>query len=151
MKSFRIYRANKTNTGTASEWQLAYKPNEKFDKNILFLVVAKQTGVDANDNATFGWKEDSKITVKLEATDIGELLSVLERRKNNAKLYHESPAGGNKGIALSKNDNEDGYYLKVSYQDKEKKLTAYQQVLSIGDAAVLAVLLRRAIEVIFDW
>lgn len=151
MKSFRIYRANKQGTGTASEWQLAHKPEEKFDKDILFLMMVKQTGTDDKGNATFGWKDSTKITVKLEATDIGELIAVLDRRKDNCKLFHESPAGGNKGIALSKSENGDGYYLKVSYQDKEKKLTSYQQVLSIGEAAVLSILLKRAVETIFGW
>src|SRR6187402_2909445 len=100
-KEFRIYRANKSNTGTATSWQLSYKSEEKYDKYIPFLMAANQTGTDANGNAQFDW--DNKITIKLGENDLGEIMSVLERRKNevgfNGKgLYHQSPNGGNKVI-----------------------------------------------------
>ena len=50
---------------------------------MLFWDMAKQTKVAANDddNAAFGWKEDSKVSMKLGPVDIAEILMVLTGKK----------------------------------------------------------------------
>jgi hypothetical protein len=154
MKSFRIYRANKTNNGVASEFQLSYKEKEPYNKWMTFLKICSQTGVDANENASFDW--DGGLTVKLGENDLGELLAVLEGRKDSlgfkGSLFHETPGGGNKSIKLNRLDNGSGYGLSVSGQDATKKVFGpYNQVLGHNDAAILSKLLGQAIIKIYDW
>ncbi len=149
MKNLRLYKPNKTGNGCASSWELSYKEQEKWDKYQMFLVIAPQEGDDDKGNNKFGWKT-AAITVNLGEPDISSLLATIDRRQPESKLFHESPAGGNKGISLVQND-KGGFYLNVSYQDKEKKLTKYSHSIAPAEAAILSVLLKRAIEIIYDW
>lgn len=148
-KDFRVYRANKTNSGVASSWQLSYKDKEKFDKYMMFLQMAKQSpDVDKNNNAQFLWKEG--VTVKLGENDIGQILAVLERRQELAKLFHESPDGGNKVINLTAVEN--GYTLYVSAKAKDAKDSIrFNQTLSFGEASILCTLIKTAIQKIYGW
>ena len=151
-KDFRVYRANKTNSGTASGWQLSYKKDKEYDKYEMFLIMAdQQPENDANGNAKFDW--EGGITVKLGETDLGEIMSVLERRKdsvghNGKGLFHET-AKGNKIIGFTSVDG--GYALKVSYQDTEKNRREIKQVLGLHEASLLLTLLKRAVEKLYGW
>lgn len=152
-KEFRCYRTNKTNSGIAAAFQLSYKGDLKYNPYQMFLVMAKQTGVDDNGNASYDWKETA-ITVKLGDNDLGELIAVLEGRQDAAgykgSLYHETPGGGNKVINFQRMDN--GYGLKISAQDADKnKLGPYSIVISNGEAATLTTLLKTAVTRIYDW
>lgn len=80
-KEFRVYRANKSNTGTASAWQLSYKKDKEYDKYEMFLIMVNQSGTEENGDAKFDWKNDA-ITVKLGVNDLGEIMAVLEKRKD---------------------------------------------------------------------
>jgi hypothetical protein len=118
----------------------------------MFLVMAKQTGVDENDNASFDWK--GGVTVKLGENDIGEILAVAEGRKEAAgykgSLFHQTQDGGNKVIKFVRTDN--GYSLSVSAQNKEKVSSGNLfQTLSDGEVSILTVLLKKAIETIYGW
>ncbi len=146
-KEFRVYRANKTNTGTATAWQLANKKDNKYDPFMVFLIGTNQTGSDENGNAKFDWQ--NAINVKMGENDLGEFIAVLERRKDELKLFHETPGGGNKVINFSLLDK--GYGLKISAQDKDKNNKQVSQVIGFGEAAVLLVLLKRAVEQIYQW
>lgn len=155
MKEFRIYRPNKNGNGFASAWQLSYKEQNKYDKYQMFLVVAPQVGLDDNENAKFDWK-DKSITVKLGENDIGEILAVLDRRKESVgfkgTLFHQSPNGGNKVIELKNAEKGDGYYFKVSQQTVDKeKIGPYSHIISGADAAILSQLLKYAIGLIYGW
>lgn len=91
MRDFRLYRPNQNNNGAAVAWQLSYKKEEEFNKYQAFLIGANQIpSGEGNDNAAFAWKEG--ITVKLGEADLGEILSVLEGRKDSV---------GTKRISLS--------------------------------------------------
>ena len=151
--NFRIYRANRDNTGSATEWQLSYKPNKEYDPYEMFLVAAKQIGTDDDGNGRFDWKE-TKMTVKLGDADLGEIISVLERRKEfvgtKGSLFHQTPNGGNKVVDFRAVDN--GYSLRVSAQnDKKEKVGDIRQTLSHADASILLVLLKRAVERFYNW
>lgn len=151
-KQFRIYRANKNKTGTASSWQLSFKQDRKFDQYHLFLNITNQANQDDDDgNAKFNWKTDQEIIVNLGENDIGGLLSVLEGRTGEIGLFHESPKGGNKTIGLTRNDK--GFYLNVTSKGKEKTdpVIKHSQALSFTEASILTVLLRRALERIYSW
>lgn len=154
-KSFRIYRPNKNGNGFASEWQLSFKENNKYDKYQLFLTVAKQTGTDDNNNASFDWKESS-ITVKLGDNDVGDLLAVLSGYQDSVgykgSIYHETPGGGNKSLTFNHNKEKGGFYLKVTSQDKDKNvLGPYAHSLSDGEGLILKTLLEKAITQIYGW
>jgi hypothetical protein len=152
-KEFRIYRANGQGTGSATSWQLSFKPDEKYNQWMMFLTGAKQTGKDENDNASFDW--GNKITVKLGINDIGEFLSVLSGAKNSVgqkgSLFHQTPGGGNKSVGFGYNDQNGGYNLRISAQDKDKNTSYIQQVLSAAEAEVLKALLQRAVVRIYEW
>jgi hypothetical protein len=151
-KELRIYKPTKDGKGIASAWQLAFKPDRKYDPFLFFLTMAVQTQSD-NENARFDW--DNAIVVKLGENDLGEMISVLERRKTNLGtdkgiLYHQSPDGGNKIIRLDSDDR--GYLLSVSVQDAAKnKKGPFKHTLTHGEASTLLILLKRAIEVIYGW
>lgn len=150
LKTYRIYRANKDKKGSASAWQLSFKNQDKFNPYVCFLNVAKQLPEDdANGNAKFDW--DNSITVKLGDNDIGEIISVFERRKTSVgmkgALYHQSPNGGNKIVNLEA--SEHGYSMSVSSQDKDKNTNRVNQTIGHGEAAFLLVLLKRYVEIIY--
>jgi hypothetical protein len=153
-RNYRIYRPNASNTGSATEWQLSFKENEKYDQYQFFLVGARQTGTDENGNAKFAWKE-GQINAKLGELDLGEIIAVLDRRKEsvgtNGSLFHSTPGGGNKVIGFKRGD-KGGFYLTMSAQDKDKNASGkVSQVLSDADGAVLSVLLKKAIERMYAW
>lgn len=150
---FRIYRPNKNKNGYASAWQLSYKPENKYNTWMLFLIVAPQTGEDENGNASFDWKEKS-ITVKLGENDVGEIMSVLDGRQDQAgykgSLFHQTPKGGNKSVQFVASDG--GYNLKVSSQDTEKVIVGpYYHNISHGEGALLLTLLRKAVCLLYGW
>lgn len=153
-KDFRVYRANKTNNGTASGWQLSYKKDKEYDKYEMFLMLANQKGEpDENGNAKFDW--DGGITVKLGENDIGEIMSVLEKRKtevgfNGKGIFHKT-AKGNKVIYFSALEDGKGFGLKVSAQDNEKNKREIRQVIGTHEASVLLTLLRRGVEKMYGW
>lgn len=153
MQQFRIYRLNKNNNGAAIAFQLSYKKDNEFDKYQAFLIGANQLGeADKNGNAQFNWK-DGAITVKLGENDLGELLSVLEGRKDavgtNGSLFHQTPSGGSKVINFS--HGEKGYTLSISSKDKEGQVKKVFINLSDGEASLLSVLLKRSVEKMFGW
>lgn len=150
-QEYRIYKPNKNGNGVASKWQLSFKPEKKYDQFELFLVTSSQSGEDEKGNQRFDW--ESGIIVKIGEADLGEIISVLEGRKDSlgfkGMLFHETPGGGNKVIKLD--STEKGYTLSVSAQDSEKNKKNHYQVISPGEAAILLVLLRAAVVRIYNW
>lgn len=151
-KEFRLYKPTGSGQGCASKWNVSYKQNTKYPQWMMFLEMAKQTEKDADGNDRFDW--DNAIRVKLGEADLGELIAVLEGRKSSVgtkgMLYHQSPDGGNKVIKLETSD-KGGYALNVSAQDKDKNATKLYHSITDGEAALLCVLLKRAVEVMYEW
>jgi len=164
-KSYAIFRTNRENKGTATQWELSYKQTqnkkgENVDNWFMFLEGATQKGVDENGNARYDWEK--KITVKLGENDIGEILSVLNGIKDSAgykgSMYHQTPGGGNKSITFAINQQEgkdynptQGYKLRIAAQDASKNLTQVQQLISPAEAEILKALLQRALVRMFGW
>lgn len=151
-REFRIYKPKQSGDGSATAWQLSFKEQNKYNPWMLFLVAAKQTGMDEKGNAKFDW--DNSLTVKLGDADIGELISVLEGRKDkvgsNGSLFHQTPGGGNKVVKFESSDY--GFNVAVSAQDEQKnKLGPIYHSITHGEAALLLTLLRRAVEIIYEW
>lgn len=154
MQEFRIYRPNKTKTGAASKFNLSLKKKEKYDEYLLFVETTQQTGIDDNGNASFGWKDqDKRIVMKLEAIDIGEILTVLNGVKNNINegkgLFHKSPKNPshNTVLKLERRDNGFGYQLS----NKQEKVLSINHMISFAEAEVLRVLLEHSLVKMFDW
>lgn len=133
-QEFRIYRANKNNTGAASAIQLI----DKEGKLCVFWSIAKQTGTDDKGNASFGWKDkDKHIIFKMEDNDLGEVLAVIYRFSDKAGgekgIYHQN-ATGNTVF------NFDGKSVRISNKKKDsKEAVAINHGISNAELALLKV------------
>lgn len=152
-QEYRIYRANKDLKGTATKWNINVKQGKYVDV-MLFLEATVQTGVDANGNGAFAWKDrDKTIVMKLEAIDIGSILATFTRITPETKLFHKN-ASGNTVLNVTpvvKDDKQTGgYYLAISTQ-RNGKTSKIQQVLAPTEVEILKVLLKDAISLIYYW
>jgi hypothetical protein len=147
-KNFRVYRPTKAGTGAACEINMREDTESKFPKFFCFLKAAKQTGIDDNDNAKFDW--DGGITMKLGEVDLGEILSVLERRKTQVGtgkgLFHQNDKG-NKVLHFEavKKEEELSYKVRLS-TSRENAVSLY---LSAGDASVLQEVLKGMVRTMY--
>jgi len=150
-KNFTMYKARKDSSGAASQWNLGS------EKDCVFLEMAKQTGKNDDENATFGW--DKKIVFKLGHADIGEILSVLtglqsgvgpfDTSKGKHKgLFHSNPTG-NAILYFWKDDN--GVFRIYLSVKKNGEKTAIDHAITKGEACILGTLLRQAIVVMYKW
>lgn len=148
-REFRVYRPYE-GKGAASKWQLSWKPENKYDKYILFLTVAKESGKDDKGNPIFDWK-DGGVTVKMGENDIGSFLALLQGKQDSVKLFHESPNGGNKVVECKYNSEKNNYWFSVSAQDAEKNKVSFAHGLNLSEGAILEVLLRTSINRMYNW
>lgn len=155
MASFRIYKPNKNNTGSVTQWEISLKDIERGGRKLKqwmsFLSMAQQSGVDDNGNARFDW--DNQVIVKLEEVDIGEILAVLRGIKPSVgakgSLFHQSPSGENKVIKFNTNENE-GYYINISSQDSNKNVVKGGHTITEGEGQILVVFLTKALDKMLD-
>jgi len=148
-KNFVLYKARNDDSGAASQWSLGSK------RDCVFLEMANQAGKNNKGNAKFDW--ENKIIFKLGETDIGEILAVLmglqqgvgpfDQAKNKHKGLFHSNKDGNSILYFGK-DEHGKYRIYLSVKRGEKR-TAIQHALSNGEACILGILLRRAVEIIY--
>jgi hypothetical protein len=154
---FKIYKANKKNTGSAAQFSLGID-KETGIARCVFLQMASQTNQkDANGNATFNWKENRDV-FKLGEIDIAEILTVLEGRKAGigrerddgtfSGLYHENQHG-NSSLYLCKG-TQSGYFMDLVLNKNGSK-RQYKISITNAEGRLLSVLLRRAIEAVYGW
>ncbi len=156
MQEFRVYRANNAKTGTACKVQFKLDGKGKFPRKLMFLSMAKQTGVDAENNATFGWKDAGLYTnVMLGMPDVTALLAVLEGKKNfvgqDAKkgLYHEN-AKGNARINFSVNEKGGFWFGTSTQRDSDKAVVKLSLALNVEEGIELRILLETFIRWYYD-
>lgn len=161
MNNYRLYKPSRDGSGCASQWQLAEKKvtrgkdNKEFTDFVVFLEVAPQLpDKDTNGNDRFDW--DNSITVKMGVADIGEVLAVLDGKKDavggeKGTLFHETPGGGNKVVGFSWLKDRGQFGLKVSAQDAQKNAKKAQHLMSVGEACILGTLLKQAIVRMYQW
>jgi hypothetical protein len=114
-----FYHANGQATGSAAQLELRLNRGEESGYNCFFLEMARQkeaAGANGRHAARFDW--ENKITVKLDFTDVCEMLAVLEAMKEQAGsrktgLYHER-ADASTIIAFKRAPDADAYHLNVS-------------------------------------
>jgi hypothetical protein len=159
---YRIYKPNTAKTGAASKLQLKVK-QESYREVFLFWESAQQTGIDANNNASFGWTDaKKKITFKLEAIDIGEILAVLNGKKSFAGLpakdgkggaiFHKN-ASGNAVFKFQKmeKDGVTNYWFELTSKKNSGELTAVKHIITAAEGEILRTLLEGALLVMFSW
>ncbi len=151
MSGYRVYKANKQGTGAASEWQLSFKHQEKFSPWKLFFSIAKQLEKDEKGNPRFDW--DHAICVKMDISDISEILAVLEGAQKEAgyggKIFHKH-GEDNKIINFIHNSENNNYFMKVSHQSPQG-VTALQQNLTTAEGCALRTLLQHALIKLTNW
>lgn len=150
-KSCIFYKARKDGNGSASQWNLGS------NKDCVFLEMTNQKGKDDKGNANFDW--DKKIRFKLGANDIGEILAVLvglqegvgpfdATKRKHKGLYH-SNANGNSILYFGKDDS--GRFRIYLSAKRGEERTVVKHAITKGEACVLSILLRRAIEIMYLW
>ena len=150
-KELKFYKPTSSGNGAASNWQLSLKSEDGQPRWFCFLNMAQQGGKNDKGNAIFDW--ENKIIVKMESVDIGEMLAVINGRKDKAGakdgLFHKSPNGDTKIIKLSKLDR--GYSLQINAQSEDKKLTSISHMLYDGEVEVLKVFFQAALCFLNHW
>jgi hypothetical protein len=113
-KDIAIYKANTKNTGAVAQFKLGN------NEDCMFLECAKQNA-PMDSARPYDW--DNKIIVKLGEADICKILAYFRLFEPSAalKLFHKSPAGGNKTIEIKWQNykGRQSYYLTVSHQKAE--------------------------------
>lgn len=158
--NFRIYKPRKDNDGSASSFEITenWKNKRKFDTVKIFLVGAKEIESDG-ENSAFAWSDkenhsDKIINFKLGQSDLGELLAVLNRRKNSAGsgkygIYHENQKG-NSALQFKWLEDKQTFSLRLSSKVGDD-LTVISHYVSVAEAEELKVLLERAVVKLFGW
>jgi hypothetical protein len=146
---FAIYKARRAGGGAALRFD--FNPS----REAVFVEFAAQRG-DAERE--FDW--ENKMVFKLAAADIGKILVVLEGKSGAAlDLFHEpaksaggaESAGGARNASLGVSKTERGFAFKLSQQSADGGVRALSINVSEDEAALLRILLRRAVERIFAW
>jgi len=143
-QDFRVYKANKANTGSALQIDL------NVEREAVFLEVAKQVA-----EQRFDWQ--NKLTIKLSTTDIGKILSLLHGKTQGVKLFHDPGKGQYESSKEMKNNvlemakSPYGYSVKVSQQSSAGELSSIGITVAEDEAIIMRMLLEKAIEKIYNW
>lgn len=112
---YLVYKPNPRDAtkGAAAKFELSVRPefNELgwMTRRIaggFFLEIAGQTGIDATDNAQFGWSkadDDERLVVKLGPVDLQNILYAFKRIRDDGKPLpvRMRPKGEETGLKLS--------------------------------------------------
>jgi len=156
---YRIYKPNKSGSGAASRLQIKIADKQGRHHVYLFLESAQQTGLDSEGNASFAWTDkNKKVTFKMEALDVGELLCVLDGTKEFAgmpakdgkggSVFHQTPLGN---TILKFQKAGDVYWLGLSSKKKDGTLVNVKHVISMGEGKIIKILLEEAVKLMFGW
>lgn len=152
-KTYRIHRPSKTG-GCAAEFQIK-EPRGKYDDYCVMLQIVPQEGIDEDtQNAKFAWSREGGykgITMKLNLTDIGEMLSVLNLVKSSIGsgkgLYHQNNSGNS---VLKFEGSDKGIALSMSAKRGEEDLLKFSMMLSHADAQIIKVILEKCLSLQYD-
>jgi len=137
---FAIYKPTRSGSGGVIRLSLAR------EKRAVFVEAAFQKG-----EKSFDWQQ--KVTMKWGMTDLGEVLAVLERRQEEAKLFHKTEKHSTAcHIRHQSDQNRNNYFVQISRQVLDSKsVTKVALPISQGEAAVVATLLRAAVVCLAGW
>lgn len=150
MRELRFYKPNKDGNGSATKLNFREQKYENDGKSytelLLFWTMAPQNGKDENENAKFFWNTEREVKIKLGDADVGELLAVLNGKKEKAGttmgLFHKNDNGS---TSMTFQKNEYGYYTRLAFQNKEKRVTEVKSSITLGEAEILRLFLERYI------
>ncbi len=167
-KQWRVYKPKKTNDGAASrlEMRVETKPKEGKDgksflvrKVLIFWVSAKQTGTDSQGNASFAWEDPTKmITIKLGEPDLGEMLAVLNGKKDATgsavgnyagQLYHQNEKGST-SFSIKRSD-KGGYFVNTTKKVGKDAPVQINHTLSLAEAEILKLMVEAAVRQTYLW
>lgn len=151
MGAFRIFRANKTNTGSASSINIRTVKGEYEDETLLFWEATKQTGeLDKNGNPTFAWKDRGKtVKMKLGEADVASILATINGVQKETKLFHQNKTG-NATLNLAPLDGG-GYSFRISSKHGNDAAISVNHTISVGEAEILRILLQQAVLRLYNW
>lgn len=146
MKSLRFYKAQRDSSGAASQWDLNLK-----DEAVFFTMSNQLNMQDEKGNSTFDWEHKS--VFKLGIQDIGELLAVLEGKKDGVGPYDNQQK--HKGLYHSWKDinsvlyftrgREVGFFVSLSVKKGEQQ-NRVRHSLTDGEGSSLHVFLKKSLE-----
>lgn len=161
-QQWRVYKPTKDGKGAASKVELRVL-NKEMEKNgkkfnvrdtLVFWVSAPQVP-SKDENAAFAWGDDNSkdvVTLKMGEPDIGEVLAVLGGLKKQAGtdkgIYHQNEHGSTSFTFETVPDR--GYKIRLASK-RDGKLVAVQHTLNYAEGKVLEVLLKRAVEIMYNW
>jgi hypothetical protein len=165
-RELRVYKPNRAGNGAALKIQYRNKKKQgkEFVEPMLFLEIAKQLGVDSNDNAKFDWAGNAEthtgfsVTMKLGCVDVGEILCVLLGQKTqvgpppkgsqraSSGLFHKNKNGSTVLKFASLTDNT-GYAMQLS----TSKEHSFRLMLTQGEGIQLRVMLEEFLRKFYDW
>lgn len=143
-----IYKPRKDIKGGAvAQFKLGSK------RDCMFLELAQQTA-PMDSERPYDW-ENTRIAIKLGATDIGKLLALFygrippnpDKEKGDLELFHKNEKG-NKVIKIKQQPG--GYYLRVSQKEGEKQ-NAIAIPISYDEAELVSIALRKGYELMLGW
>ncbi len=139
-KDFDIYGGTKSLKGGAVTFTLR--------DNAVMVKASKQI-----EERKFDW--DNAVFMKLNASELGELVLLFSGRKNDASIYHESAKGQSEGTRSTKFEAKKGdrsAFVFTFYKTpaKGEQVRVFVPV-SEGDAEALRVLFEKAILEINGW
>jgi len=154
---YRIYKPYKDDQGAASGFQMkiTHDPEAKWNKRSvdLFWVATNQVRINSDTkNPKFGWDDSSKTaTMKLGLMDVGELLLILQGKKEEVTLYHQNKHG-NTIAKLKKAVTKSGPVLNFQMSSKRgDDLVKVAHNISQGEAQVLTQLMKDFISSYHSW
>lgn len=137
---YAIYKPNSRGSGGVIRFELNRQ------KGAVFVEAASQSG-----EKQFDW--DNKITMKWGLTDLGEALAVLQARKAQSKLFHQSERANSAFELVAQSDPAKAPYLmSISRQEAaDKSVRKVLIPISHAEAAVLETTLRSAVVRLLGW
>jgi hypothetical protein len=146
-----LFHANAAGTGTAMS--IDFRPRRATGMPCMFLELAPQKTPSQNKAGqripgTFDW--DRKITVKLEFTDVCELLSVMEGVQEQAGgdrrgLYHQNGRSSTM-ISFQRNAEKGVYWLGLSRKSEgDREPARLNFALTLVEAVGLRFVIRSAL------
>jgi len=154
---YRIYKPYKESGGAASGFQMkiTHDSEAKWNKRAvdLFWVATNQVGINPETkNPKFGWDDTSKsATMKLGLMDVGELLLILQGKKEEVTLYHQNNHG-NTIVKLKKAQTKSGPVLNFQISSKRgDSLVKVSHNISQAEAQILTQLLKDFISSYHSW
>jgi hypothetical protein len=135
---YTLYKPTKKQTGGALKFNV--HRSGKFS----FMKAAPQIAAMGSDRV-FGWEDDKAINVKLGLNDLGAMLSVIFRMKQDVKLFHQTD-NDNKIIEFVHVPDRGGFSMKIShkYQGNAEANSVFLGI-TYEEAMILKVFIENAI------